>query len=198
MTVCRGSLFTTQIKWALYEEPASPSCTPLCSQQRSWGPHSALPNSDQLSQSCPQRCMTVLMEFYLIWEWLDISSAFHNSQAMWPNDRHAWQQLLLHSLTKLGVHWVCAGWKTFNVQSTFRTRWMKCISLERQKHQDKHWEKEVQKYKLQLFPPEICTSFFFADTRGFLPSIFFFLFYGQLCSHGDMRQIRQYWWAFSH
>lgn len=34
---------------------------------------------------------------------------FQNSQALWPDDRHAPQQLLLHSLTKLGVHWVCAG-----------------------------------------------------------------------------------------
>lgn len=97
---------------------------------------------------------------------------FHNSQAMWPNDRHAWQQLLLQSLTKLGVHWVCVGCKTSNMQYAFRTHWMKCSSLERRKHQDKLWEKEVQKHKLQLFPPETCTSFFFADTSFFTPYTF--------------------------
>lgn len=45
-----------------------------------------------------------------MWKWQVIFYGFHNSQAIWPNDRHAWQQLLLHSLAKLGVtHWVCAG-----------------------------------------------------------------------------------------
>lgn len=124
MTVCRGSLFMTQIEQALYEEPASSSCTALCSQQCSWGSSapSGLLNSDQLSQ----RCVTVLMELYLMQEWCDISYGFHNSQAMWPNNCHAWQQLLLHSLTKLGVHWVGVYWvcvhcKTCNMQCTFRT-----------------------------------------------------------------------------
>lgn len=110
-------------------------------------------------------------------EWRDISYGFHNSRATWPNDRHAWQQLSLYSLTKLGVHWVCVGCKTCNVECTFRTHWMKCISLERQKRQDKLWEKEFEKYKLQLFPPEICTSFFSADIRKFfLPPYFPFYF----------------------
>lgn len=68
----------------------------------------------------------------LMREWLGICYGFHNSQAMWPKDRHAWQQLLLHSLTKLGVHWVCVGFRTCNVQCTFRIHWIKCISLERQ------------------------------------------------------------------
>lgn len=50
-----------------------------------------------------------LAEFYLVWKWHIIFCVFHNSQAIWPNDRHAWQYLLLQSLTKLGVYWVCAG-----------------------------------------------------------------------------------------
>lgn len=150
MTVCRGSLFVTQTEWALYEEPASPSCTAFCSQQCSWGSSapSALPNSTQPSQ----RCVTVLMLFYLMQEWCDISYGFHNSQAMWPNDHHTWQQLLLHSLTKLGVHWVCAGCKNCNMKCTFRTHWMNCISLERQKHQDKLWEKRRSKIQIPTSP----------------------------------------------
>lgn len=98
--------------------------------------------SDQLSQNCPQRCVRVLMDFYLMRD--DISYGFHNSQAMWPKDHHAWQHLLLHSLTKLGVHWVCVDCKTCNVQCRFRTHWVKCISLERQKHQEKLWEKKFK------------------------------------------------------
>lgn len=162
----------TQIEWALYEEPVFPSCTALCSQQCSWGPRSALPNSDQLSQNCPQRCVRVLMDFYLMRD--DISYGFHNSQAMWPKDRHAWQHPLPHSLTKLGVHWVCVDCKTCNVQCRFRTHWVKCISLERQKHQEKLWEKS-SKIHTPIFPSRNLHIPFRCWYKDFFcPCIFFY------------------------
>lgn len=109
MTVCRGGLFTTWIEWALCEEPVSPACIVLRCQWCSRGPCSALHNFDQLLHSHPPRSIMVLMVFYLMWKWHVIFYGFHNSQAIWPDDHHAQQLLLPHSLTKLGVHWVCAG-----------------------------------------------------------------------------------------
>lgn len=163
----------TQIEWALYEEPVFPSCTALCSQQCSWGPCSALPHSDQLSQNCPQRCVRVLMDFYLMRD--DISYGFHNSQAMWPKDHHAWQHLLLHSLTKLGVHWVCVDCKTCNVQCRFRTHWVKCISLERQKHQEKLWEKKFKNTHSNFSLQKPAHSFSLL-IQGFFFALVFFYF----------------------
>lgn len=97
--ICWGDLFTTQIECVLYEGSVFPVCTALSCPWCSWGPHSVLSNSDHLD----------LTEFYLTWKWHIIFCVFHNSQAIWPKDRHAWQYLLLQNLTKLGVHWVCAG-----------------------------------------------------------------------------------------
>lgn len=191
MTVCRGGLFTMWIEWAPREEPVSPGCPALCCPQGSWAPSN---NSNQLLHGHPTRPITVLMEFYLMmWKWHVIFFyGFHNSQAIWPNDHRAQQELLPHSLTKLGVRWVCAG---CNELAMYRAHLGHVASPRRSRNTRTSFGKRKFKNrnsKIRIYP--------FADAKSRYLFLFFFFFHifafcfvKQLRSHRDMRQIRQDW-----